>query len=117
MCRGVRSECEGAFAGYWTSGAETNTDWFETQGSHRRHHSFMSGAHRARIHPPRWFSHMALPFETASNPRDPRAVRILAKSIYRELRASGLTERDVMELARLLRSTRATPTHSDNRRG
>jgi hypothetical protein len=42
---------------------------------------------------------MALPFETASDPHDPRAVRILAKSIYRELRATGFSERDVMALA------------------
>lgn len=42
---------------------------------------------------------MALPFEISSSPSDPRAVRILAKSIYRELRASGLSERDVMSLA------------------
>lgn len=68
----------------------------------------MSGLHRVRIDPPRWFSHMALPFETASDPRDPRAVRILAKSIYRELRASGFTERDVMELAGELLSHVAT---------
>lgn len=68
----------------------------------------MKGMHRARINPPCWFSQMALPFETASNPRDPRAVRILAKTIYRELRASGLTERDVMELAGELLSHVAT---------
>lgn len=42
---------------------------------------------------------MALPFETPKTPGDPRAVRILAKSIYRELRATGLSERDVMALA------------------
>lgn len=42
---------------------------------------------------------MALPFESHSDPRDPRAVRILAKSIYRELRATGFSERDVMALA------------------
>lgn len=30
---------------------------------------------------------------------DPRAVRILAKTIYRELRQSGLAEEDVMALA------------------
>ena len=42
---------------------------------------------------------MALPFETTSDPHDPRAVRILAKSIYRELRTSGFSERDLMALA------------------
>ncbi len=31
--------------------------------------------------------------------RDPRALRILAKTIYRELRSSGLAEEDVMALA------------------
>ena len=30
---------------------------------------------------------------------DPRALRILAKTIYRELRQSGLTEQDVMTVA------------------
>jgi hypothetical protein len=32
-------------------------------------------------------------------PQDPRAVQILAKNIYREFRASGFNERDVMTLA------------------
>ncbi len=41
---------------------------------------------------------MALPFDTTS-PRDPRAVAILAKTIYRELRSSGYCEKDVMSLA------------------
>jgi hypothetical protein len=41
---------------------------------------------------------MALPFEMEKDPHDPRAVRILAKSIYRELRATGFSERDVMAL-------------------
>ena len=30
---------------------------------------------------------------------DPRAVQILAKNIYREFRASGFSERDVLALA------------------
>lgn len=42
---------------------------------------------------------MALPLETNIDPQDPRTVRILAKSIYRELRENGLCERDVMNLA------------------
>jgi hypothetical protein len=41
---------------------------------------------------------MATPSETKNDPSDPRAVRILAKSIYRELRATGFSERDVMAL-------------------
>jgi hypothetical protein len=42
---------------------------------------------------------MALPVETPVNPHDPRTVPTLAKSLYRELRGSGLGERDVMALA------------------
>jgi hypothetical protein len=42
---------------------------------------------------------MALPFDDARGSRDPRALAILAKTIYRELRASGYEERDVMALA------------------
>jgi hypothetical protein len=42
---------------------------------------------------------MALPFNETSGARDPRALTILAKTIYRELRASGYEERDVMGLA------------------
>ncbi|MDB4944998.1 MAG: hypothetical protein JWP97_4532 [Labilithrix sp.] len=42
---------------------------------------------------------MALPFDTATGARDPKALAILAKTIYRELRAGGYGERDVMTLA------------------
>lgn len=42
---------------------------------------------------------MAIPFDTTLDPHDPRAARILAKSIYRELRASGFGEQDVLALA------------------
>ena len=42
---------------------------------------------------------MALPFDTQAGPRDSKALAILAKTIYRELRASGYAERDVMALA------------------
>jgi hypothetical protein len=42
---------------------------------------------------------MALPFEGVSLPGDPRALTILAKSIYRELRANGYGEPDVMAIA------------------
>ena len=55
---------------------------------------------------------MALPFTDADSvpsplsaadlgraSRDPRALRILAKSIYRELRQGGLVEEDVMAIA------------------
>lgn len=43
--------------------------------------------------------HMTMPFEPAANPSDPRAVQILAKTIYRELRATGFSSGDVMGLA------------------
>jgi hypothetical protein len=42
---------------------------------------------------------MALPFDETRGARDPRALAILAKTIYRELRASGYEARDVMALA------------------
>jgi hypothetical protein len=42
---------------------------------------------------------MALPFDAQPGNRDPKALAILAKTIYRELRASGYAERDVMALA------------------
>lgn len=41
---------------------------------------------------------MALPFDDTRGARDPRALAILAKTIYRELRSSGYTERDVVAL-------------------
>jgi hypothetical protein len=45
---------------------------------------------------------MALPFDdskTTSDKGDPRALAILAKTIYRELRSSGYGEKDVICLA------------------
>jgi hypothetical protein len=42
---------------------------------------------------------MALPFDTQPGVRDPKALAILAKTIYRQLRSSGYAERDVMALA------------------
>ncbi len=42
---------------------------------------------------------MALAHETESTTRDPRAVKVVAKSIYRELVDSGFAEADVMALA------------------
>ncbi len=42
---------------------------------------------------------MAIPFHETRDARDPRAIAILAKTIYRELRASGYAERDVIALA------------------
>lgn len=40
-----------------------------------------------------------LPLPQAATSRDPRALAILAKSIYRELQASGYSEKDVVALA------------------
>jgi hypothetical protein len=37
--------------------------------------------------------------QTITQSKDPRTLRILAKSIYRELRDNGLREQDVMSLA------------------
>lgn len=51
---------------------------------------------------------MALPFDHSDGARDPRALAILAKTIYRELRASGYEERDVMTLASELLGVVAT---------
>jgi hypothetical protein len=42
---------------------------------------------------------MALPFDTNPNSRDPRALTILAKTIYRELRSEGYMARELMTLA------------------
>jgi hypothetical protein len=42
---------------------------------------------------------MALPFDETEGARDPRALSILAKTIYRELRSSGYAEKDVILLA------------------
>ena len=42
---------------------------------------------------------MALPFGETPGARDPRALSILGKTIYRELRASGFQARDVIALA------------------
>jgi hypothetical protein len=42
---------------------------------------------------------MALPFDIPVNARDPRAFAILAKTIYRELRAEGYSAREVMTVA------------------
>jgi hypothetical protein len=42
---------------------------------------------------------MALPFGETNGARDPRALAILAKTIYRELRGSGFEARDVIALA------------------
>ena len=42
---------------------------------------------------------MAIPFEQTTDPQDPRAMQILAKTIYRELRGTGFSSGDVMGLA------------------
>ncbi len=55
---------------------------------------------------------MALPFDETGGTHDPRALAILAKTIYRELRASGYEERDVMTLASELLGIVATEVRS-----
>jgi hypothetical protein len=62
---------------------------------------------------------MALPFEVSSAPKDPRAARIVAKTIYRELRSGGFSERDVMALAGELLALvttdmKAQPPHNED---
>jgi hypothetical protein len=42
---------------------------------------------------------MALPFGETPGARDARALAILARTIYRELRSSGFEARDVIALA------------------
>jgi hypothetical protein len=42
---------------------------------------------------------MAQAVEAVRHASDPKAVAILAKNIYREFRAGGFSERDVMALA------------------
>lgn len=49
---------------------------------------------------------------TQSSSQDPRAVAILAKNIYREFRAGGFSERDVMALAGELLSLVTTDVKS-----
>jgi hypothetical protein len=61
---------------------------------------------------------MSQALDSARRPSDPKAVAILAKNIYREFRAGGFSERDVMALAgelldlvaRDVRSERAVST-------
>jgi hypothetical protein len=59
---------------------------------------------------------MALPFDPTPGTRDPKALTILAKTIYRELRSSGYAERDVMALAGELLGMVASEV-KDKRRG
>jgi len=42
---------------------------------------------------------MALPFDVTTDAHDPRALAILAKTLYRELRAGGYVASEVMTLA------------------
>jgi hypothetical protein len=49
--------------------------------------------------------------------QDPRAVAILAKNIYREFRAGGFNERDVMALAGELLSLVTTDVKSRQHQG
>ena len=60
---------------------------------------------------------MALPFDDTQGARDPRALAILAKTIYRELRGSGYTTRDVVALAGELVGMVATDVRGKNQQG
>ncbi len=51
--------------------------------------------------------------DTVRRPSDPKAVAILAKNIYREFRAGGFNERDVMALAGELLELVATDVRSE----
>ena len=51
--------------------------------------------------------------EAARRSTDPKAVAILAKNIYREFRAGGFNERDVMALAGELLELVATDVRSE----
>lgn len=59
---------------------------------------------------------MALPFDTTDGLRDSRALSILAKTIYKELRSSGYSTKDVMTLAGELLGM-VTREFRDNRLG
>jgi 3-hydroxyisobutyrate dehydrogenase-like beta-hydroxyacid dehydrogenase len=54
--------------------------------------------------------------EAARRSTDPKAVAILAKNIYREFRAGGFSERDVMALAGELLELVATDVRSERAR-
>ncbi len=64
-----------------------------------RHHSWIGDD--VRFHRTKDLIIMAQssPLTSSSPKSDPRAVEILAKNIYREFRASGFSERDVLALA------------------
>ncbi len=51
-------------------------------------------------------------FSGTSTAADPRGTRILARTIYRELRAAGLTEREVLTVATELLSQTASDLKS-----
>ncbi len=58
--------------------------------------------------------YMALPFgDVTANP-DPRALSILARTIYRELRSNGFQARDVVALAGELLSLVTNEVQSNN---
>ncbi len=54
--------------------------------------------------------------EAARRSTDPKAVAILAKNIYREFRAGGFSERDVMALAGELLGHVASDVRSERAR-
>jgi hypothetical protein len=69
-------------------------------------HLFLAWIPHRAVHPMSTPTNLRLSAEGSATPdwlksasRDPRALRILAKTIYRELRTGGLAEEDVMALA------------------
>jgi hypothetical protein len=52
--------------------------------------------------------------ETLGESRDPRTINLLAKSLYRELKGSGLAEQDVRSLAGELLSLVTADAKSQN---
>jgi hypothetical protein len=60
---------------------------------------------------------MSQSIESNPSPQDPRAVQILAKSIYRELRSSGFSEQDVLAFAGELLTLITSDVRSQSKSG
>lgn len=100
--------CEGWVAGRWRTANQNSRfcPFFAAKWPSEDWHTVRKGAADMAAPLPG-----AIPDELGSvarGPRDPRSVRILAKTIYRELRQNGLEEQEVMALAGELLSLLAT---------